>query len=403
MDKNKRLKYLGIFILISFTLFAGIINYGAEIDWVVDIFAPKYRSTLGIFNRMTEEEIILKDTDPGFEEVLALFWLEIDSLEYFHETIIAGIVNGIQISLDPAYQPTLVDGVEVDSCIVSFKNNDEEIGSSFGINLIAEKREQIYELYLDQSLHDWSYILFVHGLVISFGLFYWASVIVQEDVAKVSMQGEEMGGEEKDKADKKADKEFLFWWVYASVIIMFVQETIYLFGYTGIYSFLYLISFGLIQWLILRRRFPSAWLWLPTTLIGGLLVYLFQFNTGFILEYIYSKYGESMNAWTSIIPTTFVFAFSMALFGLAQWVYLRRYFIRAKWWIVGIFGGTFIGQLLVYYILVLLLFDIENPLWTYQTRRIFETFIYGMITGYVLVIISRYPKTNESVLIEIVE
>jgi hypothetical protein len=92
----------------------------------------------------------------------------------------------------------------------------------------------------------------------------------------------------------------------------------------GVFGFLtsFALVLGSVQWVLLRRFLPRAWLWFIATaagvLLGGLAIGL-------------SLGRSSLQSWDPIrFMAAVLLPFGLAL-GLAQWLYLRRFLPNAFW------------------------------------------------------------------------
>ena len=147
---------------------------------------------------------------------------------------------------------------------------------------------------------------------------------------------------------------------------------------------------GLAQWLVLCNRFPKSGWWILATAIGFGLAWSPAWNLAFAI--LSSGWGN----WRYSIEWPIVLGVTGAIVGLLQWLVLRRWVYRSGRWIVtsplaGIAAG----------VLAMIVFDIvfrnvDSPTLAWflpVITGLTAGFVYGAITGAVLVQLSKNPVT----------
>jgi hypothetical protein len=101
------------------------------------------------------------------------------------------------------------------------------------------------------------------------------------------------------------------------------------------------LSFGIMQWLILRRYIPRAGWWVLVSTAGWLL--------GFGVLAVAEKFTENLmtRAIQSEVFALVFFLAAGASLGILQWLLLRRHMLRAGWWVLANVVGWGILGLIV--------------------------------------------------------
>jgi hypothetical protein len=100
-------------------------------------------------------------------------------------------------------------------------------------------------------------------------------------------------------------------------------------------------SFGIMQWLILRRYMPRAGWWVLVSTLGWIL--------GFGVLALADKFAENL-VTSAIQPEVSALVFFLAagaLVGILQWLVLRRHMLQAGWWVLANVVGWGILGLIV--------------------------------------------------------
>ncbi len=101
------------------------------------------------------------------------------------------------------------------------------------------------------------------------------------------------------------------------------------------------LSFGIMQWLILRRYMPRAGWWVLVSTLGWIL--------GFGVLALADKFTENL-VTSAIQPEVSALAFFLAAgasVGILQWLVLRRHMLQAGWWVLANVVGWGILGLIV--------------------------------------------------------
>jgi hypothetical protein len=101
------------------------------------------------------------------------------------------------------------------------------------------------------------------------------------------------------------------------------------------------LSFGIMQWLILRRYMPRAGWWVLASTLGWIL--------GFGILALADKFAENL-VTSAIQPEVSALVFFLAagaLVGILQWLVLRRHMLQAGWWVLANVVGWGILGLIV--------------------------------------------------------
>jgi hypothetical protein len=101
------------------------------------------------------------------------------------------------------------------------------------------------------------------------------------------------------------------------------------------------LSFGIMQWLILRRYIPRAGWWVLVSTAGWLL--------GFGVLAVAEKFTENLmtRAIQSEVFALVFFLAAGASLGILQWLVLRRHMLQAGWWVLANVVGWGILGLIV--------------------------------------------------------
>jgi hypothetical protein len=105
-------------------------------------------------------------------------------------------------------------------------------------------------------------------------------------------------------------------------------------GIVGIFLIIF-IPIGLAQWLVLRRFTPLSPLWMLTIPVGFVLSF-------FILAFIPNSMWQNIDDEAPTV-LTILFTACGAVFGLVQWVLLRRLFAKSSFWILSSALGLGLG------------------------------------------------------------
>lgn len=128
---------------------------------------------------------------------------------------------------------------------------------------------------------------------------------------------------------------------------------------------------GACQWWLLTPRLPVAWPWIPLT--AG----------GFAASLVAEELAEMAAVLWGVLGMVAMVA-SATLVGLSQWVYLRRHFAHAGWWIVALAAYGFVR-----YVLVRTTFLFTPAVWVYD---LLAGILLAAATGYaILVYLDRLP------------
>jgi hypothetical protein len=101
------------------------------------------------------------------------------------------------------------------------------------------------------------------------------------------------------------------------------------------------LSFGIMQWLILRRYMPRAGWWVLVSTLGWIL--------GFGVLALADKFTENL-VTGAIQPEVSALVFFLAAgasLGILQWLVLRRHMLQAGWWVLANVVGWGILGLIV--------------------------------------------------------
>lgn len=131
------------------------------------------------------------------------------------------------------------------------------------------------------------------------------------------------------------------------------------------------LAVGACQWWLLTPRLPTAWPWIPLT------------AAGFALSLVVERLGDMAASVWGLLGFVVMVA-AAALVGLVQWLYLRRRFEQAAWWIAALAAYGFAR-----YVLVRTTFLITPAVWVYD---LLEALLLAAATGYaMLVYLDRLP------------
>jgi hypothetical protein len=100
-------------------------------------------------------------------------------------------------------------------------------------------------------------------------------------------------------------------------------------------------SFGIMQWLILRRYMPRAGWWVLVSTLGWIL--------GFGVLALADKFAQNL-VTSAIQPEVSALVFFLAAgvsVGILQWLVLRRHMLQAGWWVLANVVGWGILGLIV--------------------------------------------------------
>jgi len=84
------------------------------------------------------------------------------------------------------------------------------------------------------------------------------------------------------------------------------------------------VSFGVCQWIWLRRRLVKAWWWIASTLLGWYLA-------ASLVKALGADDSNATGAVSQLVTLIEVLAIPLA-FSLPQWFLIRRQFKKAAWW-----------------------------------------------------------------------
>ncbi|MCG2785889.1 MAG: hypothetical protein L6461_12360 [Anaerolineae bacterium] len=158
-----------------------------------------------------------------------------------------------------------------------------------------------------------------------------------------------------------ASRSFLLWWILANVLGLpflvegynsveniiwaifgiFYDRNVGLLGHLYIVVLLLLSGFilggclGLIQWFVLRKKFPQAARWILATSIGvaiGTLLFWLQYILLFAITPINERQSAIFfSSWYSFIAYGICLGLSI---GVSQWLVLKQWVHKAIWWAV---------------------------------------------------------------------
>jgi hypothetical protein len=101
------------------------------------------------------------------------------------------------------------------------------------------------------------------------------------------------------------------------------------------------LSFGIMQWLILRRYMPRAGWWVLVSTLGWIL--------GFGVLALAGKFAENLVP-SAIQPEVSALVFFLAAgvsLGILQWLVLRRHMLQAGWWVLAnVVGWGILGLII---------------------------------------------------------
>lgn len=101
------------------------------------------------------------------------------------------------------------------------------------------------------------------------------------------------------------------------------------------------ISFGIMQWLVLRRFLPHAGWWVVASTVGFLLGYMIFGVTIELLDVLGGSLLEADKLFGFFYPILGV------CLGITGWLVLRNHFVQAGWWIPTTIVGWIVTGLIV--------------------------------------------------------
>ncbi|MBV5262012.1 hypothetical protein FLX56_26800 [Synechococcus moorigangaii CMS01] len=125
----------------------------------------------------------------------------------------------------------------------------------------------------------------------------------------------------------------------AGVIVGALEESGFQFIATIVFTGFFI---GVAQWLVLRQYIPKAFWWIVVSTLGwtlGLLLVSPNLTLDPLIQFL-NRLGAWEVFWMNLVKQPIV----LAIFGAAQFPFLRRFVRKAHWWIlVSALGGALQG------------------------------------------------------------
>lgn len=183
--------------------------------------------------------------------------------------------------------------------------------------------------------------------------------------------------------------------IYFALVVSFAEDLdLAVQGLIAAGSGLFLgASVGIAQWIVLRRRIPHPNRWVISSISGGLI-------GGTVALYAGTTAGDSTNFFVALAVGSIVIG---AALGIAGWLILRRYVLRAGWWILASAAGV-LAAISLSNLLGNLLYDLLSGILGDGASRTLAMVIfggllltaYGGITGAALIWLFKQPRDGQT-------